>query len=173
MWYKSAKQKVNLFGKPISDKPKVKTFQSTEDVDETLVDEKDSNEPVVDDKGIEIPQIDQKPVEISIDDPTPEDPFTPEDLQTVINEIDQDPTSIIKLPAAPEDYGEIDLGLHENCRCKIVTIPIRSKLNVQEGRRIWKHAENCCESCLLTAREFNQAEIIRLRNLGIDVNAIS
>ena len=45
--------------------------------------------------------------------------------------------------------------------------------NVNDGRRIWQKAENCCPVCEISARAFNQAEVQRLLNLGINVNSIS
>jgi hypothetical protein len=177
MWYKEAKQKVNTFGLPISGKSKFKLFADEDttienDVpQEENIPEEDTPEEQVDENGIVIPPIDPKPEEeVTIDDPTNDGEFSPEDLQTNIKAMEEDPTIGIKLPKSESGEGE---DLHPNCHCRIITLPILSKIGVNEGRRVWKHSENCCEKCRLTAQQFNQAEIQRLLNKGIDVNGIS
>lgn len=144
MWYKVA-QKYNMFGLPLTSKPKVKQF--AEEVDENGDDI----------ENIELP-IEENPIE----DITPEDEITPEDVDANVAKIDNDPTAMIKLPP-----------LHDNCHCYIETMPILSETNVNDGRRIWQKAENCCPVCEISARAFNQAEVQRLLNLGINVNSIS
>lgn len=173
MWYKTAKQKVNTFGLPISGRSKIKLFADDEEVpqEDFAPDElEDTTEEQVDENGVVIPPIDPLPEEeVTIDDPTNDGEFSPEDLQINIKSMEDDPTVGIKLPKSENGEGE---DLHPNCHCRIVTLPILSKIGVQEGRRVWKHSENCCDKCRLTAQQFNQAEIIRLRNKGIDVNPI-
>ena len=171
MWYKTAKQKVNTFGLPISGKNRFKLFADEEEApQEDLPLEDDNVEEEVDEQGIVIPPIDPKPEEeVTIDDPTNDGEFSPEDLQTNIRAMEEDPTINIKLPKSENGEGE---DLHPNCHCRIITLPILSKIGVKEGRRVWKHSENCCEKCRLTAQQFNQAEIQRLLNKGIDVNGI-
>lgn len=144
MWYKVA-QKYNMFGLPLTSKPKVKQF--AEEVDENGDDI----------ENIELP-IEENPIE----DITPEDEITPEDVDANVAKIDNDPTAMMKLPP-----------LHDNCHCYIETMPILSETNVNDGRRIWQKAENCCPVCEISARAFNQAEVQRLSNLGINVNSIS
>lgn len=144
MWYKVA-QKYNMFGLPLTSKPKVKQF--AEEVDENGDDI----------ENIELP-IEENPIE----DITPEDEITPEDVDANVAKIDNDPTAMMKLPP-----------LHDNCHCYIETMPILSETNVNDGRRIWQKAENCCPVCEISARAFNQAEVQRLLNLGINVNSIS
>lgn len=144
MWYKVA-QKYNMFGLPLTSKPKVKQF--AEEVDENGDDI----------ENIELP-IEENPIE----DITPEDEITAEDVDANVAKIDNDPTAMMKLPP-----------LHDNCHCYIETMPILSETNVNDGRRIWQKAENCCPVCEMSARAFNQAEVQRLLNLGINVNSIS
>ena len=170
MWYKLAKQKLNTFGQPISGKSKVKLF-ADEEVPEIEQPSEEQEELETDENGVVIPPIQPIPEEeVTIDDPSNDDVFTPEDLQTNINKLQEDPTLGIKLPRSESGEGE---DLHPNCHCRIVTLPILSKVGVQEGRRVWKHSENCCDQCRMTAQQFNQAEIQRLLNLGIDVNGIT
>jgi hypothetical protein len=109
----------------------------------------DEEEAVIEEKPLEEPEI---------EDPTPEDELTPDDLQDNIQKIEQDPTVGIKLPP-----------LHNNCRCIIKTLPILSQPGLQDGRRVWERSETCCDVCERTAYMFNQAEIQRLRNKGIDL----
>lgn len=138
MWYKEA-IKYNVFGLPISSDPKVKLF--AEDDEEQILEEKPLEE------------------EVEIEDPTPENEFTPEDLQDNIQKMDEDPTFGIKLPP-----------LHDNCRCIIETLPILSIPGIRDGRRIWNRSENCCPICEKSAMAFNIAEIQRLRNKGINLD---
>ena len=159
MWFKFAQQKFNLFGLPITGKPKIKKFTTDEDqiINIPVSEDDDSSVDVAD----EIIQPEEEIV--NIDDPTPQDEFTPEDLQTNIQILENDPTVNFVLPPY----------VHENCRCQIKTVPVLSQLGVNDGRRIWQMAENCCEICRTTAEAFNQAEIQRLLNKGIDINIIS
>ena len=173
MWYKLAKQKVNIFGKPLSGKSKVKLFTDEEapEIEQPIEQSDQPEELETDENGVVIPPIEPLPEEeVTIDDPSNDDVFTPEDLQKNITKLEEDPTVGIKLPRSESGEGE---DIHPNCHCRIVTLPILSKIGVQEGRRVWKHSENCCEQCRMTAQQFNQAEIQRLLNKGIDVNGIS
>ena len=174
MWYKLAKQKVNTFGQPISGKSKVKLFTDEEipETEQPAEEQPDDSEEIeTDENGVVIPPIKPLPEEeVTIDDPSNDDVFTPEDLQKNITKLEEDPTIGIKLPKSENGEGE---DLHPNCHCRIVTLPILSKIGVQEGRRVWKHSENCCDQCRMTAQQFNQAEIQRLLNKGIDVNGIA
>lgn len=177
MWYKTAKQKVNTFGLPISGKSKFKLFAGEDTTiedevpQEENIPEEDTAEEQVDENGIVIPPIDPMPEEeVTIDDPTNDGEFSPQDLQTNIKAMEEDPTLGIKLPKSENGEGE---DLHPNCHCRIITLPILSKIGVNEGRRVWKHSENCCDKCRMTAQQFNQAEIQRLLNKGIDVNGIA
>jgi hypothetical protein len=174
MWYKLAKQKLNTFGQPISGKSKIKLFADEEipDSDQPLEEQtEDAQDLETDENGVVIPPIQPLPEEeVTIDDPSNDDVFTPEDLQKNITKLEEDPTAGIKLPKSESGEGE---DLHPNCHCRIVTLPILSKIGVQEGRRVWKHSENCCDQCRMTAQQFNQAEIQRLLNKGIDVNGIT
>ena len=173
MWYKIAKQKLNTFGQPISGKSNVSLFaDEIEEPDLSQEEQTDQPEELeTDENGIVIPPIQPLPEEeISIDDPSNDGIFTPEDLQQNIIKLQEDPTLGIKLPKSESGEGE---DLHPNCHCRIVTLPILSKIGVQEGRRIWKHSDNCCDQCRMTAQQFNEAEIQRLLNKGIDVNGIT
>ena len=141
MWYRNA-IKYNIFGLPISSDAPVNLYAGEDE--EITVEEKPLEE------------------EIEIEDPTPEDDFTPEDLQDNIQKMDEDPTFGIKLPP-----------LHNNCRCMIETLPILTTPGIQDGRRIWKRSERCCPVCERSANMFNQAEVQRLMNKGINVNPIA
>lgn len=147
MWYRLA-IKYNQFGLPISGGRRIKEFAGEDD---TAIDENQVEviEPV-------------EPEDDLIEDPTPQDEITSEDVETNIEILETDPTANIKLPP-----------LHNNCHCYIETLPILSQLNVNDGRRVWQKAENCCPVCEQSAYTFNQAEITRLLNSGIDVNAIT
>lgn len=104
--------------------------------------------------------VEEKPLEdVEIEDPTPDTEFTPEDLQDNVQKMEQDPTFGIKLPP-----------LHNNCRCVIETLPILSMPGIRDGRRVWNRSENCCPVCEKSARAFNEAEILRLRNKGINLD---
>lgn len=158
MWYKFAQQKFNVFGLPITGKSKIQQF--TTDEDEIVV------SPITEDEDFSVDDTDETfpPEEelVSIDDPTPQDEFTPQDLQTNIEILEEDPTYNFALPPT-----------HERCRCQVRTMPILSSPGINDGRRIWEVAENCCNTCAITADEFNRAEVQRLLNKGIDVNIIS
>lgn len=114
----------------------------------SLFAEDEEEEDIVEEKPFEEPEI---------EDPTPEDEFTPEDLQEKVEQITVDPTVGIKLPP-----------LHNNCHCVIETLPILSIPGVRDGRRVWRRSENCCPVCERSAIAFNEAEIQRLRNKGIN-----
>ena len=43
---------------------------------------------------------------------------------------------------------------------------------VKDGKRVWQKSDNCCPKCHETAMRFNEAEIQRLLNKGINVNRI-
>ncbi len=137
MWYRLA-IKYNLFGLPISGDRPVSLFAG-------------------DDEDIEVEEAPLQ--EPEVEDPTPEDIFTPEDLEQKVEQITIDPTAGIKLPP-----------LHNNCHCVIETLPILSAPNIQDGRRIWRRSENCCPVCERSAIAFNIAEVERLRNKGIDLD---
>lgn len=147
MWYKFAK-KYNQFGLPISGDTFVKQFAGEENIP-------------TDENDVEIIKTVESEEEI-VDDPTPQNEITPEDVETNIQILESDPTANIKLPP-----------LHNNCHCYIETLPILTQLNVNDGRRVWQKAENCCPICEQSAKTFNQAEITRLLNSGIDVNMIT
>lgn len=114
----------------------------------SLFGEDEEEEDIVEEKPFEEPEI---------EDPTPEDEFTPEDLQEKVEQITVDPTVGIKLPP-----------LHNNCHCVIETLPILSIPGVRDGRRVWRRSENCCPVCERSSIAFNEAEIQRLRNKGIN-----
>jgi len=137
MWYRLA-IKYNLFGLPISGDRPVSLFAG-------------------DDEDIEVEETPLQ--EPEVEDPTPEDIFTPEDLEQKVEQITIDPTAGIKLPP-----------LHNNCHCVIETLPILSAPNIQDGRRIWRRSENCCPVCERSAIAFNIAEVERLRNKGINLD---
>ena len=148
MWYKIAQQKVNMYGLPLSGKRKVKFFADDEmPVEENIPEDQPAEEieEETDENGIVVPPINPLPdEEVTIDDPSNDDEFTPEDLQTNIKAMEEDPTLGIKLPGSDHANGE---EFHPNCHCRIETLPILSKIGVQEGRRIWKHSDNACEKC--------------------------
>ena len=176
MWYKTA-QKVNSFGLPISSGSlKTKQFQSEEpELEEEPQLEPESDDTQVDENGVEIPVINPNPGDVSLDIPTPEDGFTPQDLQQKVIELEADPTKDLKLPPLhkePED---------PNCYCRIESKPILSQPGVNDARRVWivNHFNNetgkpinNCPVCLASADNFNRAEVERLRNKGIDVDPI-
>jgi hypothetical protein len=151
MWYKEAYKQFNIYGLPVAEFADEQT-----EVDEDLEVEP-NNAP-----------------EITIDDPTPEDEFTPEDLQQNIQTLEQDPTVNLKLPPLHnlEDPG---------CYCKIENRPLLSYPGVRDALRVWvvNHFRddgsriNNCLICIESAKDFNEKEIIRLRNKGIDVNPIA
>lgn len=96
MWYRQAK-KFNIFGLPIRGDKKFKYFADEEE-EEQMVEETPFEEPEIE---ITKPEEDEEivnPVEVEIDDETPQDEFTPEDLQKNIVKIDSDPTVMMQLP---------------------------------------------------------------------------
>ena len=101
------------------------------------------------------------PLEITVDDPSGDDNFTPEDLNQNVQKIENDPTALIQIPP-----------LHDRCHCVIETLPILSIPGVKDGKRVWKKSDNCCPKCHETALGFNEAEVQRLLNKGIDINSI-
>ncbi len=155
MWYRQAK-KFNIFGLPISGDKKFKYF-AEEESEEQSAEETPFEQP---DLTEEEPEI-VNPVEVEVEDQSPEDDFTPDDLQENIEKIDNDPTVLLALPP-----------LHDNCRCEVHTLPILSTPGIRDGRRVWRKSEDCCEKCEASAIEFNQAEVNRLLLKGIDINAI-
>lgn len=156
MWYRQSK-KYNIFGLPISGDMKFKYF-AEEDSEDESVEETPFEIPEEETETITEPDI---PEEITTDDPTPDDNFSPEDLQSNIEKIDNDPTVLLALPP-----------LHDRCRCEVQTLPILSSPGVRDGRRIWRRSEDCCEFCEASANEFNKLEVQRLMLKGIDINAI-
>jgi hypothetical protein len=149
MWYREAYKQFNIYGLPVAEFADEQT-----EVDEDLEVEP-NNAP-----------------EITIDDPTPEDEFTPEDLQQNIQTLEQDPTANLKLPPLHnlEDPG---------CYCKIENRPLLSYPGVQDALRVWvvNHFNNDtgrpinnCPKCTESAKAFNVAEKIRLQNKGININ---
>jgi hypothetical protein len=98
MWYKLAKQKFNTFGLPISGKSRIKSFADEELLQEEIAPEEveDTTEEQLDDNGIVIPSIDAQPEnEVTIDDPTNDGEFSPEDLQTNIKNLEEDVNQFI------------------------------------------------------------------------------
>jgi hypothetical protein len=159
MWYRQAK-KFNIFGLPISGDKKFKYF-AEEELDEQAVEETPFEQPDLQDEPVEPVEEIVNPVEIEVEDQTPENDFTPEDLEENVEKIESDPTVLLALPP-----------LHDNCRCEINTLPILSVPGVRDGRRVWRRSEDCCEKCEASANEFNNAEVQRLMLKGIDINAI-
>ena len=159
MWYRQAK-KFNIFGLPISGDKKFKLF-AEEELNEQAVEETPFEQPDLEDEPFEDLEEIVNPVEIEVEDQTPENEFTPEDLEENVEKIDSDPTVLLGLPP-----------LHDNCRCVINTLPILSVPGVRDGRRVWRRSEDCCEKCEASANEFNNAEVQRLMLKGIDINAI-
>ena len=151
MWYKEAYKQFNIYGLPVAE------FAD----EQTEVDEDLEVEPNI-------------APEITIDDPTPEDEFTPEDLQQNIQKIEEDPTAPLKLPPL-HSVGDPD------CRCKIESRPLLNYPGVRDAHRVWivNHFRedgskiNNCQYCIDSAKEFNDKEIIRLRNKGINVNPVA
>jgi hypothetical protein len=129
MWYRQSK-KYNIFGLPISGDMKFKYF-AEEDSEDESVEETPFEIPEEETETITEPDI---PEEITTDDPTPDDNFSPEDLQSNIEKIENDPTVLLALPP-----------LHDRCRCEVQTLPILSSPGVRDGRRIWRRSEDCCE----------------------------
>jgi hypothetical protein len=159
MWYKFAK-KYNMFGLPISGDRKFNLF-ADEDIDETQTEETPLELPEERDGQLGDKSGSPNPLEISIEDPSGDDNFTPDDLEQNIQKIENDPTALIQLPP-----------LHDRCHCVIETLPILSAPGVKDGKRVWKKSDNCCPKCHETAIRFNEAEVQRLLNKGINLNAI-
>ena len=164
MWYRFSKN--NIFNQPISsEKSFVKQFATDED-SEINVEET----PLIQDP--EIPEAQAVEPEITIDDPTGDGFFSPEDLEIKVREITVDPTAGMKLPPL-HDPGD------PNCYCKIESRPLLSYPGVQDALRVWvvNHFNNDtgrpinnCPKCTESAKAFNAAEKIRLQNKGINVN---
>lgn len=144
MWYRIA-VKYNIYGLPISGEPIVKQFAIDDDENIDI-----SETPTIDNELEDVTPQDEI---VTIEDPTPEDEFTTDDLENNVEILENDPTAMMKLPP-----------LHENCRCVVETIPYLSDIFVNDGRRIWQKAQDCCPVCEKSALEFNRAEIIRLTN---------
>ncbi len=145
MWYRLSK-KLNIFRLPISGDLPVSQF--AENAEGTVVEQTPLQEPEI-----------QEP---ELEDPTPEDEFTPQDLEQKVEEMTEDPTAGLQLPP-----------LHNNCRCRIKTLPFLSQPGINDGRRVWERSEECCGVCEISAKAFNEAEVQRLLNKGIDVNRVS
>ena len=145
MWYRVAK-KLNIFGLPISGNLPISQYAE------------DDKGTVVEQTPLETPEV-QEP---EIEDPSPENEFTPEDLDDKVEQMTEDPTSGLQLPP-----------LHDNCRCRIKTLPFLSQPGLSDGRRVWEKSEICCGACEVSAKAFNEAEVQRLLNKGIDVNRVS
>jgi hypothetical protein len=137
MWYREA-IKYNIYGLPIAGDPLVSEFAGEDEEADVEV------------KPLEEPEN---------EDPSPEDDFTPEDLEQKVEQITNDPTAGLRLPP-----------LHNNCRCQVKTLPVLSQPGIRDGRRVWERSEFCCEICRLSAEAFNAAEIQRLRNKGINLD---
>ena len=88
--------------------------------------------------------------------------------------IEEDPTAPLKLPPL-HSVGDPD------CRCKIESRPLLNYPGVRDAHRVWivNHFRedgskiNNCQYCIDSAKEFNDKEIIRLRNKGINVNPVA
>lgn len=144
MWYKKAQLFLNK---------KIKQFQLEPELEEEEVpldSESESEE--------EIPLPDDVP---QIVDETPQDPFTPQDLQNNLDKIERDPTILDALPK-----------FHDRCHCYLQRIPIFVNNELVESKRVWKFNDNACDDCIKTALKFNNDEVQRLLNLGIDPNSI-
>ena len=164
MWYREAK-KFNMFGLPISGDLKFSLF-ADEDSDESKSQETplelpENELPEERDEQLGEESGPPNPLEISIEDPSGDDNFTTEDLEQNIDKIENDPTALIQLPP-----------LHDRCHCVIETLPILSAPGVKDGKRVWQKSDNCCPKCHETALRFNEAEVQRLLNKGINLNAI-
>lgn len=159
MWYKLAKQKFNIYGLPISgDFTTVKEFASELDPDQD---------------GLENVETSPETPVVEIEDPTPTDEITQEDIDNNLKILETDPTANMKLPP-------LHTFPDPQCYCKIETRPILSKIGINDGRRVWivnhfredgSRIDNC-PICITSADAFNKAEIQRLLNKGIDINAI-
>lgn len=149
-----------MFGLPILGDRKFNLF-ADEDIDETQTEETPLELPEERDEQLGDKSGPPNPLEISIDDPSGDNNFTPDDLEQNIQKIENDPTALIQLPP-----------LHDRCHCVIETLPILSSPGVKDGKRVWKKSDNCCPKCHETAIRFNEAEVQRLLNKGINLNAI-
>jgi hypothetical protein len=148
MWYKQAQLFLNK---------KIKQFQldpESPEVEEIPLDSTEENPESP--ETLDIP--DDVPV---IVDNTPDDPFTPEDLQSNLEQIEMDPTVLDALPK-----------FHDNCHCYLRRVPIYLDNRLVETKRIWEFNENACDDCIKTALKFNNDEVQRLVNLGINLNSI-
>ena len=144
MWYKKAQLFLNK---------KIKQFQTDPNL------EPEVQEIPLESVEEEVPEIPEDvPV---IVDKTPEDPFTPEDLQSNLQQIEKDPTVLDALPK-----------FHDNCHCYLRKLPIYIDNKLIETKRIWEFDNNACDDCIKTALKFNGDEIQRLVNLGINLNSI-
>lgn len=144
MWYKTAQLFLNK---------KIKQFQLEPEVGP---EEEEIPLDTLTDNQIEIPE--DVP---EIVDQTPEDPFTPQDLQNNLQQIEKNPTILDALPQ-----------FHDNCHCYLRKLPIYIDNQLVETKRIWEFNENACDDCMKTALKFNNDEVQRLVNLGININSI-
>lgn len=164
MWYREAK-KFNMFGLPISGDRKFSLFADEDDDDlqaeETPLELPEEELPEERDEQLGDESGPPNPLEISVEDPSGDEIFTPDDLNKNVDKIDNDPTALIQLPP-----------LHDRCHCVIETLPILSNPGVRDGKRVWQKSDNCCPKCHETALRFNEAEVQRLLNKGINLNSI-
>lgn len=160
MWYRTA-QKYNIYGLPVSGKPKTKQFADEESEIDVNVDLPQNTED-------EIPDV-QEP-EITIDDPDGDGVLSPEDVRMNERMLEVDPTANIELPPLHDD---------PHCYCRIESRPILSQPGVNDAVRVWivnhynnetGRAINNCPKCLASAQDFNQKELQRLRNKGVNVD---
>ena len=56
-------------------------------------------------------------------------------------------------PKVPKGYAGPLPPIHDNCRCRIETMP--------GGRQIWQYDDDCCEECLILANEFNKVQFMK------------
>jgi hypothetical protein len=164
MWYKAA-QSYNIYGLPTSSgKPKVKTFSDSDS-------ELDINQDLPNNAEDQIPDV-QPEEEVTVDDPDGDGFFSPEDLQSNIKLLEVDPTANIELPPLHSDPDP-------HCYCTIESRPILSQPGANDARRVWivNHYNNetgrpinNCPKCTASAEDFNQKELQRLRNKGINID---
>mgnify|MGYP000060738754 FL=1 len=174
MWYKYALN-VNLFGLPVMDRQyKTEKQKKRERQRKKLLQQLQYEENLTPEEAIEAVE-EQLPVtpeendpeapidesDLDVTDPTPETEFTPEDLQSNIQQIEFDPTSLI-------DFEK----RHDNCRCTMEQFPIFNMGKMIEVKRVWKYNDTACEECIRTGDFFNESEIKRLLNKGIPRNLI-
>lgn len=174
MWYKYA-LKVNLFGLPVmersikTEKQKKRERQRKKLLQKLQYEENLTPEEAIQEVEEQLPEIPEEiqenvPIEesdIDVSDPTPETEFTPEDLQSNIQQIEYDPTSVI-------DFEK----RHDNCRCYMEQFPIFNTGRIVEIKRVYRYNDTACDECKRTGDTFNQAEIERLVNKGIPRNLI-